>query len=449
MNMLPRFNAGRGNVPAILDDTPESESPSSGGVRRSLLIAGGLFAVLILLASFVPMGAAVLGGGQVGLESRVKRIAHPIGGVIAEIAVKNGQHVEKDQLLMRLDDRVSGADATYSGLTVEQLLAQQARLEAERLNSGRIIFPPDLLRSSNASARKAMADESSLFFQRQREEGLLRSQLSTRVEQHQQEIVGAEAQIASLRRQLTLIEPERAAVRELWDKQLVTINRLNQLERTVAELEGNIAALNARIAETRAKITEAQEQSIQLVESRRVKAGTDLSQVNTVLNQQQLRSVAASDQHDRSDIRAPYSGTVEKIAFSAIGDVIRPAEAIMEILPDEDLMIVEVMVDPADIDQVKVGQTAQARFTSYNRGTTPEILGRVTYVATDRSDNPETKTSFFMVRIALDQAALKRENMALRSGMPADVHIETGSRSLLSYFFKPLRDQLARAFNDN
>jgi HlyD family type I secretion membrane fusion protein len=449
MNMLPNLNAGRGKSQDILDGTPESDSPSSGGVRRSLLIAGGLFAVLILLASFVPMGAAVLGGGQVGLESRVKRIAHPIGGVIAEIAVKNGQHVEKDQLLMRLDDRVSGADATYSGLTVEQLLAQQARLEAERLNSGRIIFPPELLRSSNASARKAMADESSLFFQRQREEGLLRSQLSTRVEQHQQEIVGAEAQIASLRRQLSLIEPERVAVRELWDKQLVTINRLNQLERTVAELEGNIAALNARIAETRAKITEAQEQSIQLVESRRVKAGTDLSQVNTVLNQQQLRSVAASDQHDRSDIRAPYSGTVEKIAFSAIGDVIRPAEAIMEILPDEDLMIVEVMVDPADIDQVKVGQTAQARFTSYNRGTTPEILGRVTYVATDRSDNPETKTSFFMVRIALDQAALKRENMALRSGMPADVHIETGSRSLLSYFFKPLRDQLARAFNDN
>jgi HlyD family secretion protein len=288
-----------------------------------------------------------------------------------------------------------------------------------------------------------------MFYQRQREESLLRSQLATRIEQHQQEINGSEAQIASLRRQLALIEPERASVKELWDKQLVTINRMNQLERTAAELEGNIAALNARIAETRAKITEAQEQSIQLVESRRVKAGTDLSQINTMLNQQRLRSVAASDQHDRSDIRAPYSGTVEKIAFSAIGDVIRPAEAIMEILPDEDLMIVEVMVDPADIDQVKVGQTSQVHFTSFNRATTPEIPGKVSYVAKDRSDNPETKVSFFMVRIALDQAALKRENMALRSGMPAEVHIETGSRSLLSYFFKPLRDQLARAFNDN
>jgi HlyD family secretion protein len=449
MNMLPSLNAGRGKTPDILDSTPASESPSVGGVRRSLLIVGGLFAFLLLLASVVPMGAAVLGGGSVGLESRIKRIAHPIGGVIAEIAVKNGQHVEKDQLLMRLDDRVSGADATYSGLTVEQLLAQQARLRAEQLNASRIAYPPELTTATNDSARKAMADESALFFQRQREEGLLRSQLATRVEQNKQEINGSEAQIASLRRQLALIEPERASVRELWDKQLVTINRLNQLERTVAELEGNIAALNARIAETRAKITEAQEQSIQLVESRRVKAGTDLSQINTMLNQQQMRSVTAIDQHDRSEIRAPYSGTVEKIAFAAIGDVIRPAEAIMEILPDEDLMIVEVMVDPADIDQVKVGQMGHVRFTSFNRATSPEIPGRVTYVATDRSENPETKHSFFMVRIGLDQAALKHENMVLRSGMPAEVHIETGSRSLLSYFFKPLRDQLARAFNDN
>jgi HlyD family secretion protein len=448
MNMLPRLDSAKGRTPDILQDAPAG-SQTGGSVRRSLLIAGGLFVILLLLAALVPMGAAVLGSGQVGLESRVKRIAHPIGGVISEIAVKNGQHVEKSQLLMRLDDRVSGADATYSGLTVEQLLAQQARLEAEQRNSGRIAFPIALTSAGTASASRAIADETQLFYQRMREESLLRAQLSTRVLQHEQEIHGSEAQIASLRRQLVLIEPERASVKELWDKQLVTINRLNSLERTVAELEGNIAALYARIAETRAKITEAHEQSIQLVESRRVKAGTDLSQVNAMLNQQQMRSVAATDQHDRSEIRAPYAGIVEKIAFAAIGDVVRPAESLMEILPDEDLMVLEVMVDPADIDQVKIGQYSHVRFTAYNRSATPQVPGKVTYVATDRSEIPETKHSFYMVRIALDQAALKTEKMELRSGMPADVHIETGSRSLLSYFFKPLRDQLARAFSDN
>lgn len=449
MNMQPRFDSAKGKTIAGLDEVEPQETETNSTVRRSLLFAGGLFAILLLLAAVVPMGGAVLGAGSVGLESRVKRIAHPIGGVIAEILVKNGQQVEKDQVLMRFDDRVSGADATYSGLSVEQLLAQKARLEAEQLNSARIVFPLQLTGSATASARKAMADETNLFLQRQREESLIRSQLSTRMEQFQQEIRGSEAQIASLRRQLALIEPERASVKELWDKQLVTINRLNQMERTAAELEGNIAALNARIAESRAKITEAQEQSIQLTESRRVKAGTDLAQVNSMLNQQQLRSIAATDQHDRSEIRAPYSGTVEKIAFAAIGDVVRPAEPIMEILPEQDLMIVEVMVDPADIDQVMVGQSAKVRFTAYNRPATPETPGKVTYVATDRSDNPETKLSYYTVRITLDQAALKAEQIELRSGMPAEVHIETGSRSLLSYFFKPLRDQIARAFNDS
>ena len=162
-----------------------------------------------------------------------------------------------------------------------------------------------------------------------------------------------------------------------------------------------------------------------------------------------MKSIAAGDQQNRSEIRAPYAGTVEKIAFAAIGEVVRPAEPIMEIVPDADEMIVEVMVSPADIDQVLRGQKARVRFSSFNLPATPEIMGKVTYVATDRTDNPERQASFYMVRVAVDQAQLKREGLALRSGMPAEVHIETGRRSLLSYMTKPLRDQFSRAFRDN
>ncbi|MFD2781439.1 HlyD family efflux transporter periplasmic adaptor subunit [Novosphingobium pokkalii] len=159
-------------------------------------------------------------------------------------------------------------------------------------------------------------------------------------------------------------------MRDLWDKQLVTINRLNQLERTAVDIDGQVAQLQAQIAQTRARITEAQEQSIQTVQTRRVQAGTDLAQVNTALNQQQLRKVSASDQKDRSEIRAPYSGTIEKIAFAAIGDVVRPAEPIMEIVPDHDVMIVEASISPTDIDQVRVGQAARVRFSAFNRAAT-------------------------------------------------------------------------------
>lgn len=294
-----------------------------------------------------------------------------------------------------------------------------------------------------------MADEEKLFRLRQTEEGQIRSQLAARVQQYNQEIHGLEAQIAALKQQRKLIEPERQGVKDLWDKQLVTINRLNQLERTAVDLDGNVGSLQSQIAQARARITEAQEQSIQLVQTRRVQAGTDLAQVNTALNQQQVRSVAAADQKQRTEIRAPYSGTVEKVAFSAIGDVIRAAEPIMEIVPDKDVFVVEAMVSPADIDQVIEGQHARVRFTAFNHAATPEIPGKVIYVATDRTDNPEARQAYYTIRIAVQQDKVRKEGLDLKSGMPAEVYVETGSRSMLSYLTKPLRDQFMRAFRDN
>nr|WP_240960041.1 HlyD family type I secretion periplasmic adaptor subunit [Novosphingobium olei] len=432
-----------------MNDDTQISAAGSPRLRQLTITVSVLLLVLFVLASVIPIGGAVIGGGQVGTESRVKRIAHPTGGVISSIMVHNGEHVKEGQLLLRLDDRVSGADARFSSLTVDQLLAQRARLEAERLGAGAVRFPEELTKSESPAARQAMADEAHLFELRRREESEQRAQLQARIAQFNHEIAGLNAQISAVRKQRALIEPERQGVRDLWNKQLVTIDRLNQLERTAVDMEGNTAALGSQIAQVRARITEAQEQLIQLSQTRRVQAGTDLAQVNTALNQQQMRSVAASDQQDRSEIRAPYSGVVEKIAFAAIGDVVKPAEAIMEIVPDKDLMVVEAMISPVDIDQVKTGQAARVTFSSFNRAATPQIPGRVIYVATDRTDNPESRQAYFMVRIAVDQAAVRREGLGLKSGMPAEVYIETGGRSMISYLTKPLRDQFMRAFRDN
>lgn len=440
----------KGALPEIPELWSSAPDPATSlDLRRAMTIAGGLLLLLAALAIAVPIGGAVLGSGQVGVESRVKRIAHPFGGVIAEILVANGEHVEKDQLLIRLDDRVTGAGAALSSLTVEQLLAQKARLEAERMGAARIAFPAELVSSATAGAQGAMADETRLFAIRSSEQGQIRAQLAARIAQLGEQIVSVRAQIASLERQRELIGPELQGLRELFQKGLVTISRLNQLERTAAEIDAGIASLQAQIAQTRSQISETRERAIQLAETRRAEAGAELSRVLIALNEQRVKSIAADDQQNRSEIRAPYAGTIEKIAFSAIGDVIRPAEPIMEIVPDADAMVVEVMVGPADIDQVRKGQNASIRFTAFNLSATPDIPGKVTYVATDRSDNPETRESYYMVRVAIDQARLAGEGLALRSGMPAEVHIATGDRSLLSYVTKPLRDQFARAFRDN
>ncbi|WP_375401983.1 HlyD family type I secretion periplasmic adaptor subunit [uncultured Sphingomonas sp.] len=418
-------------------------------LRLSLIAIAILVFGLGAAAAFVPMGGAVLGSGQVGVESRVKRIAHPTGGIISAIYVKTGDRVKKGDILMRLDDTVTGADAQLSGLSVDQLLAQRARLEAERLGVAGMGVPPELRGSTDAGARKALADEQKLFAIRRGEQAGMRAQLDARIRQYGQQIAGYRAQIDALQKQTALIEPERRGVKELWDKDLVTISRLNQLERTQVDFQGSIGALQAQIAQTEARITEAREQIIQLGESRRSEAGTQLAQVNGTLNQQQVRSVSAGDTFDRSVIRAPYSGAIDKVAFATIGDVVRPAETIMEIVPDDDRMVVEAMVSPADIDQVRSGQRARIRFSAFSSTATPEIEGEVAVVAPERTTQAETQQSFYAVRVEIDERALSRERqMKLVAGMPAEVFIETGNRSMLSYLTKPLRDQFARAFND-
>jgi HlyD family secretion protein len=435
--------------PALTDLWPEGEQADDGDFawfRRALTIGAGLFLVLLMLAAFIPIGGAVIAPGQVGVETRVKRIAHPTGGTIAEILVENGQTVKAGQVLMRLKDTVTGAEAQYSGLSVEQLLAERARLEAEKAGAGRMTFAPALLNAGTASARQAMADEQKLFATRQGEQAQMHAQLQARIAQYEQQKNGFRAQIASLNRQSALIKPELEGVRQLWEKQLVTINQLNDLERTAASIEGNVAQLQAQIAEADARISETREQLIQLDQTRRIQAADQLEQVNTALNDQRVRSISADVQHSNTEIRAPYSGVVEKLAYTTIGDVVRPAEPIMEIVPNGELTVIEAMVRPSDIDQLAVGQKARIRFTAFAYTSTPELPGKVTYVATDRTVNPQSNAEFYTVRIEIDMKALRRERLQLRSGVPAEVFISTGDRSLLSYLSKPLTDQFARSF---
>ena len=426
------------------EDAPEVREFTRA--RRVLAIGGGLLMVLLLLAAVVPIGGAVIASGAVGVETRVKRIANPSGGTIAAILVENGQHVEQGQLLMRLKDKVPGAEAEYSGLSVEQLLAERARLEAEQSGSGRVVFAPALLNAGTPTAAQAMSDELKLFATRQAEQVQMHAQLDARIAQYGEQNRGYNAQIASLQRQLALIKPELDDVRQLWEQKLVTISQLNELERTAASIDGNIASLQANIAETDAHVSETREQSIQVDQTRRIDAASQLEQVNAALNDQSVRSISATVQKQETEIRAPYAGTVEKLAYTTIGDVVRPAEPIMEIVPTGQLTVIETMVRPSDIDQLAVGQKARIRFTAFAYTSTPEIPGKVTYVATDRTTNPDTGAAFYNVRVEIDRQALAAQHLQLRSGMPAEVFIGTGERSLLSYMTKPLRDQIARAF---
>jgi HlyD family secretion protein len=244
-----------------------------------------------------------------------------------------------------------------------------------------------------------------------------------------------------------LIQPELAGVRELWQKKLVTINKINQLERAAIDLDANIASLRANIAQSRARITEIRQQDLQLEQETRSQAGAELAEVVAKLADQQVRTVSSEDVFDKSIIRAPYNGVVDKLTFSTIGGVIPPAQTIMEIVPDTDRMTVEAKISPADVDQLTTGLEARLRFSAFNTQTTPELSGQLAHVSAETQTDERTGSSFYNVRIDVEDGELRKlGNLRLVPGMPVEAYIQTGERSLLSYITKPLRDQLSRAF---
>lgn len=411
--------------------------------RRAYLLIAGLVLGFFGLSAILQVGGAVVGSGEVAVESNVKILIHPTGGILKALMVRDGDHVTKGQLLMRLDQGVSSVGAESAALGLEQLLARRARLEAERDGASSILFPPELTTKTDARAREAMARERQLFALRRRERDGSIALLNQRVRQYDEQIASYQAQIAAIESQMTLIEPELAGLRKLHDRQLVTINRLNEMERTAVQMKGSKAALESNIAEARAHISEANEQILNVDKQIRSDAGTQLAEVVGQLNDQQVRVATTSDTVDRSEIRAPQSGVVDKIAFTTIGSAVPATQPLLQIVPDRDAMIVEARIRPQDVDQVRVGQAARITFSGFNRQTTPDIPGKLIFVSPDLTADQRTGQSYYRIKVRLDADALARApQIALKAGMPAETFVETGNRSILSFLIKPLLDQL-------
>ncbi|MEO0461523.1 MAG: HlyD family type I secretion periplasmic adaptor subunit [Pseudomonadota bacterium] len=417
--------------------------------RIATIAAGGLAVLVIGGGALVPIGGAVIAGAEVAPESKVKRIAHPSGGVISEILVEDGDTVSKDDLLLRLDTEVSSVAAEFSDRSLAQLLAQRARLLAEVENRGAIAFPEELLNDPSPEAADAMAAEKRRFMLSRAERSSIKGQLGQRLNQYERQIDGYDAQVSSLIKQQELILPELEMLREMKAKGYVTIRRLNEMERTAIELEGAIGARRANIAQANAGIAEVSQQRLQIDQNARNEAGADLSRVEAAINEQRIAKASAGDNFERSEVRATESGTIDKLAYASVGEVVRPAETIMQIVPADDRLVFNGSVMPADIDRVAVGQSARIRLSAFNQATTPELTGEVIFVSADPITIEATGARVFRARVALDPGELERlSDVELVSGMPAELFIETGSRSMLSYVTKPLADQFARAFVD-
>jgi HlyD family secretion protein len=433
-----------------------SASPSRRSIRRHLLVGavvgGALIAGVAGWASTAELAGAVIAKGVVVVESDVKKVQHPTGGIVGELRVHDDQRVNAGDVVVRLDATQTMANLAVFTKSLDELSARQARLEAEKVGAESITFPDDLLarEAQDPEVAKILESERKLFNLRLEARNGQKAQLRERAGQFREEVGGLGEQVEAKTQEIALIQEELKGVLDLWKKKLVPFTRISSLQRDAARLGGERGQLIASKAEAGGKIAEVELQIIQVDQDARSKVAEELSDVRAKISELSERKIAAEDQLKHIDIRAPQTGRVHQLAVHTVGGVIGPGETIMLIVPDSDALSVQAKVSPNDIDQLRPDQPALLRFSAFNLRTTPELNGTISWISADQTQDQHTGESYYTLRIAVSDAEIARlHGLKIIPGMPVEAFIQTGTRSVLSYLVKPLTDQVMRTFRES
>ena len=425
-------------------------------VRPGPYIAAGLLVVLAMFgglgtwAALAPLSGAVIAPGTVTVDTKRKTVQHLEGGIVAEILARDGDRVARGQLLIRLDETRASANLAILDGRLSDLKARRARLLAERHGADRVVFADGLLhRKDDPHVAEILAGQQDLFAARRESLAGEIAILQQSIRQFREEVKGLEAQQRSKARQVELIEDELAGLRLLYEKGYAPRTRILALERAAEQLKGERGEHVAEIAKARRSIGEVRLKVLQLQKSFREKVVAELREVQAEIFDLEERRVAFEDALDRLDIRAPRAGTVVRLSVHTLGAVIGPGEAVMDIVPQDDDLGIEARGRPQDVDKVQLRQTTVVRLSAFNLRTTPELRGAVIAVSADRLVDEDTREPYYLTRVRIPEAELaKIGELKLVPGMPAEVFIDTGERTALSYLLKPFSDGLARAFKD-
>jgi HlyD family secretion protein len=426
--------------------SPELRRQTLAIVAASLLLVVGLGG----WAATTEFSGAVIASGQLVVDSNVKKVQHPTGGVVGELHVHDGARVAAGEIVVRLDDTQTRANLAIVVKALNELVARQAREEVERDGADTVTFPAELLaRRNDPDVAKAVTGELRQFETRRAARDGQKSQLRERLVQLRQEISGYEAQITSKAKQIDWLTKELVGVNELWEKNLVPYTRVTNLERDKERLDGERGQLIASIAQTKGKITETELQILQVDQDMRTEVGRDLAEIRAKTAELVERQVAAEDALKRVDIRAPIDGVVHQLTVHTVGGVISPGEPIMLVVPEAESLQVEAKVAPQEIDQLRIGQPAVLRFVAFSQRTTPEINGTVSRISADVTEDAKSGQRYYTIRISVaDQELTRLGNVKVVPGMPVEALMQTSSRSVISFLVKPFQDQLTRAFRE-
>lgn len=416
----------------------------------------GLFVILLFFggfvgwAAFAPLGSAALASGVISVEGNRKTIQHLEGGIVKEILVRDGDMVQRGQVLISLDQTQAEASLKLIQGRKMVALAERARLIAERDNLEEITFSSWLLeRQGDPNVAKALEDQLNLFNARNLARKGQVTILEQKIAQLQEELKGLHGQIRSLDTQKKLIQEELKDVRQLVKKKLAKRTRLRALERTASELSGNRSQSVARVAQSKQVIGEIELQISEIRNAVLNEAVAELKNVQAMLFDLEEQERASVDVMARTEIRASNTGLVVNLNVHTAGGVISSGEALMDIVPVDQKLIVEAEVDPTDIDVVKIGADARIRFPAFSQRTSQPVEGEIIGVSADSILNERTGAYFYQAQVRIDNlAGSNLEVEQLRPGMQADVMISTGERTALEYFLNPILLSFDRALTE-
>lgn len=432
-------------------------SPIAGRWSARAQILAGLVALAVLIGGFgvwsvaTSIAGAVVAGGRIQVEQNRQIVQHPDGGVVAEIMVEEGQRVAAGDLLLRLDGSLLRSELLIVEGQLFEVQARRARLEAERDDAGSPQMPPALL--AVAAERPAVAElvdgQMRLFAASREAEATQVEQLSKRAAQFRSQIDGIDAQIAAMDRQLALIRQELGDQRGLLERGLAQSSRVLTLEREEARLMGVAGELAALRAQSEGRVTEIELDIARTAAERREEANSQLRDIGSTELELVERRRALIERIARLDIRAPASGSVLGLQVTTPRSVIRPADPILYVVPQDRPLVIAVNVQPIHIDEVHVGQSVRLVFPAFQSRTMPELHGRVVVVSADALTNQTTGEAYYTAEIVLDpDEAAKLGDEVLLPGMPVEAFIRTGDRSPLAYLLQPFTDYFRRAFRE-
>ncbi|MRD47244.1 HlyD family type I secretion periplasmic adaptor subunit [Caenimonas koreensis] len=427
-----------------------ASSDSIGAAKFGLWALGIGFGGFLLWAAFAPLDEGVPSQGMISVDTKRKPVQHPTGGLVKQVLVGEGDHVKEGQVLLRLDDARAKAD--FEGIRQHYMSfrASQGRLSAEQVNAPKITFHPDLLKAaSDPLIRNQMVSQEQLFTSR-------REQLRADLQGIQESIEGQQAlvnsykgMLASRRETIKLLNEELTQSRDLVKEGYLPRNRQLELERMVSESNSAMAEVLGNIQRAERAILELRQRSISRREDYRKEVESQLTDVTQQVQADEAKFHSLQDELARVDIKAPATGQVVGLAVQTVGGVIQTGQKLMDIVPDNEPLLIETRVSPNLIDHVSAGLPVDIRFNAFSNTPTLVVEGKVVSISADLLVDQASNQQYYLARVTVTPEGYKKlGKRVLQPGMPVDVILKTGERSLLAYMLHPLTKRLAAAMKE-